>query len=322
MNTQTLEIITRITPILLLLLLGYWLRRTNFLSEEVVDGLKKIVVNIALPAVLFLSFLEVEMEPSFFVVFVVVFMLCVVLYTIGRLLKPVVAPKHEYFPNLMTGFEYGMLGISLFGSAYGLEYLPYIAVIGLGHEIFIWFVFLPLLLQKRDGIQQFSDLLKSFIKSPVVIAILAGIAGSLIGIENFHRAPISSSIVIVTTTTLGFLADLTIPLILIVVGYGIKFDREGVGESLRVVIIRLAILLPLALFIGAILIKQLLGLTQPYATALFVLMILPPPFIIPLFMRKDDAEEKRYVNNTLALYTLVSIAIFIVYFAFNPYLLG
>jgi len=322
MNTQTLEIITRITPILLLLFLGFWLRRTNFLSEEVVDGLKKIVVNIALPAVLFLSFLQVEMEPSFFVVFVVVFMLCVVLYTIGRFLKPIVAPQHEYFPNLMTGFEYGMLGISLFGSAYGLESLPFIAVIGLGHEIFIWFVFLPLLLLKRDGIQQFSDLLRSFIKSPVIIAILAGIAGSLIGIEHFYRTPITGSIVTVTMTTLGFLADLTIPLILIVVGYGIKFDREGVGESLRVVIIRLAILLPLALFIGAILIKQLLGLTQPYATALFVLMILPPPFIIPLFMRKNDVDEKRYVNNTLALYTLASIAIFIVYFAFNPYLLG
>jgi hypothetical protein len=49
-----------------------------------------------------------------------------------------------------------------------------------------------------------------------------------------------------------------------------------------------------------------------------VLLLLPPPFIIPLFMRKDDTEEKRYVNNTLALYSLVSIAIFAVYFILNP----
>lgn len=313
------EIINRILPILLLLLLGHGIRRTHFLNEDVMDGFKKIVVNMALPSVLFLSFLQVEMESSFLVVFVVVFLLCVFLYGAGRLLQPVVAPKHDYFPNLMTGFEYGMLGISLFGSAYGLQNLPFIAVIGLGHELFIWFVFLPLLLVKRDGIQQFSDLLKSFLKSPVIIAILAGIAGSLLGWEEMlYKTAVSGGII----SALQFLANLTIPLILMVVGYGIKLDRAGVGEAARVVLIRLAILLPVTLLINALLIKQFLGLAPAYATALFVLTILPPPFIIPLFMRKNSVDEKRYVNNTLALYSLVSIAIFAVYFAFNPNLLG
>ena len=58
---------------------------------------------------------------------------------------------HPYFPFLMTGFEYGMLGVSLFGSAYGLENIGYIAVADLGHELFIWFVFLALLLMTREG---------------------------------------------------------------------------------------------------------------------------------------------------------------------------
>jgi hypothetical protein len=107
-----------------------------------------------------------------------------------------------------------------------------------------------------------------------------------------------------------------------VVGYGIKLDRVGIGESSRVVIIRLAILLPLAMLINTFLIEWLLGLGQPYAAALFVLMILPPPFIVPLFMRKDAVKEKHYVNNALALYSLVSIAIFAVYFALTPTLLG
>ena len=315
MSNQTVEIINRILPILLLLFLGYWLRRTHFLSEDLADGLKKIVVNIALPSVLFLSFLQVKLQPSYLVVFVVVFLLCVVMYGLGRLLKPRVAPEHEYFPFLMTGFEYGMLGISLFGSAYGLASLPFIAVIGLGHEIFIWFVFLPLLLVKRDGIQQSSELVKSFFKSPVIIAILAGIAGSTLGLQVLlHEWPVTGGIL----STLSFLANLTIPLILMVVGYGIKFNGEGIGESVRVVGIRLGILLPLALFINVFLIRGLLHLERPFEMALFVLLLLPPPFIIPLFMRKDDIEEKRYVNNTLELYSLVSIAIFAVYFVLNP----
>ena len=48
------------------------------------------------------------------------------------------------FHILITGFEYGMLAISLFGAAYGLDKIGYIAIVDLGHEIFIWFVFLPL----------------------------------------------------------------------------------------------------------------------------------------------------------------------------------
>jgi hypothetical protein len=315
MSTQTIEIINRVLPILLLLFLGYWLRHTNFLSEAVSDGLKKIVVNIALPAVLFTSFLQVEFQPSFFVVFVIVFLLCVFLYGLGRALKPRIAPEHEYFPFLMTGFEMGMLGISLFGSAYGLANLPFIAVIALGHEIFIWFVYLPLLLAKRDGIQRPSELLKSFFKSPVIIGILAGIGGSMLGLqESLNNWPITGGVM----TTMNFLASLTIPLILIVVGYGIKLERADAGDTSRVVAIRLAILLPLALLINIFVLRGLLHLAPAYEAALFVLMMMPPPFIIPLFMRNDDETERRYVNNTLALYTLVSIVIFAIYFVLNP----
>jgi predicted permease len=44
MNQQTIEIINRVLPILLLPLLGYWFKRTSFLSEEFKDGLRKLVI--------------------------------------------------------------------------------------------------------------------------------------------------------------------------------------------------------------------------------------------------------------------------------------
>jgi hypothetical protein len=72
----------------------------------------------------------------------------------------------------MTGFESGMLGISLFGSAYGLSQVGYFAVVDLGHELFIWFFFLALLLAKRDGIRSPGRLFGAFIRSPVIIASL------------------------------------------------------------------------------------------------------------------------------------------------------
>ena len=315
MDTQTADIINRVLPILLLIFLGYWIRRTNFLGEEVIEGLRKMVVNIALPAVLFTSFLHVEFQPSFLVIFIFVFGLCVALYLIGKILRPRIAPTHDYFPNLMTGFEYGMLGISLFGSAYGLANIGIFAVVDLGHEIFIWFVFLPLLLMKRDGIQKISSLLASFFKSPVIIGILAGIILNLIGLaDDLANWPITGGIL----SSLQFLAAMTIPLILIIVGYGIKLDRQGIGSASRVVLIRLLILIPLALLLNHYLISGLLGLGKAYEIALFTLFLLPPPFIIPLFMKENLVDERRYVNNVLTLYTIASILVFAVFFILNP----
>jgi len=314
---DTTQIINRVLPVLILIGLGSWIRQSRFLAESTVEDLRKIVVNLALPSVLFLSFLQIELRLSYLVIFVGLFLLCVALFGLGQLLKDRLQIQQPYFPFLMTGFEYGMLGVSLFGSAYGLENIGYIAVVDLGHEIFIWFVFLALLLMKRDGLQNPAQLIQAFFKSPVIIAILAGILLNLIGAKQFlFERPITGAMML----TLQFLSNLTIPLILIIVGYGIRLDRHGFRDAILVIGVRLAILIPLALILNIILIRELLDLEKPFEVALFTLLILPPPFIIPLYARTERDNEKRYINNVLTLYTMISIIIFTLYFILNPQL--
>ena len=48
------------------------------------------------------------------------------------------------------------------------------------------------------------------------------------------------------------------------------------------------------------------------------MLILPPPFIIPLFMKAEDREERRYVNNVLTVNTAFSLLAFGIYLAFSP----
>ena len=309
------DIISRVLPILLLIALGFWLRRSSFISESTVGDLRKLVVSIALPAVLFTSFLEIEFDPSDAALVIGVFALCVALYGVGLALRARFAGGHEYFPFLMTGFESGMLGISLFGSAYGLSKVGYFAVVDLGHELFIWFVFLALLLAKRDGIQSPAKLFGAFIRSPVVIAILAGVAASLLGMRDvLYDGPVVGGVM----NTLVFLAALTVPLILLIVGHGINLDRRGVREAITPVAVRLAIVLPLAVVLPILLANSFLGGNDYSQAALFTLLILPPPFIIPLYMKPGMPDERRYVNNALSLYTIVSIVVFVAYVVANP----
>lgn len=313
---QTTQVFNQILPILLLILLGYWIRRKNFLLATTIDELRKIVINLALPAVIFVSFLNVDLKLSYFVVFGATFLLCILLFFLGELIGKLFNIRYAYFPYLMTGFEYGMLGVSLFGAAYGLERLGYIAVVDLGHEIFIWFVFLPLLLVKRSGVQSPREIVKSFLSTPVVIAILASIFFNVLGgAEWLYRLPVAGALM----ATFDFLGNLSVPLILIIVGYGIKIDRAGFGDALLVVLMRLGILMPLALILNVYLLRGFLQLDRFFEIALFTLLILPPPFIVPLYTPAHLAwEEKQYINNVLMLHTIISVIVFLLYFFVNP----
>lgn len=313
---QTIQIINRVLPILLLLSLGYWIRSRKFLNPATIEDLRKFVVNITLPAVLFISFLAIELKSAYFVIFGFTFLLCILLFFYGKWIKNRLQINHEYFPFLTTGFEYGMLGISLFGSAYGLSKIGYIAIVDLGHEIFIWFVFLPMLLMKRDGSQSLVGIARSFLTSPVVMAILASLILNVLGMGSLlYEMPVTGAFM----TTLEFLATLTIPLILVIVGYGIQFDRRGLRDSLQIVVLRFSLLIPLAYVVNIFLIRELLQLDAFFEAAIFTLLILPPPFIVPLYARKElEVTEKQYINNVLMVHTVISIAVYIVYFALNP----
>ena len=315
---DTIQIINRILPILLLISLGVWIRHRDFLAAETVDELRKMVVNIALPAVLFISFLNIELKSSYFIIFVVLFLLCIVLFFLGKLIRKLFGIKYAYFPYLTTGFEYGMMAVSLFGAAYGLEKIGTIAVVDLGHEIFIWFVFLPLLLIKRDGAQKPKEIVRSFLSSPVVVAILASLFLNFVGVgELLYELPITGGVM----GTLAFLQDLTVPLILLIVGYGVMIDREGLKEASILTAIRLGIMIPLAWVLNTFLIREGLQLDQSFEIAIMTLLIMPPPFIVPLYTGENlDPEEKRYINNVLAVHTVISVAVFLVYFVLNPVL--
>ncbi len=315
MDDQTTLIINRVLPILILIGIGHWIRRRHFLSESTIDDLRKVVVNFALPAVLFISFLNIDLELKYLALFVTLYVVCVGLFFFGRVFQRRSGIESEYFPFVMTGFEYGMLGVSLFGSAYGLDAIGYIAIADLGHEIFIWSFFLALLLMKRDGLTDPGPLVRGVLTSPVMVAIMAGIVFNILGArETLYESAVTGGLI----ATLEFLGNLTIPLILMIVGYGIRFNLDDAREVGIVIVVRLAIIIPLALILNRVLVRGLLDLAPAFEAALFTLMILPPPFIIPLYMRSGLPDERRYINNVLTLYTVVTLVIFGIYFVMNP----
>lgn len=315
MGEQIVNVVVRVLPILLIIALGNLIRARKMLSEKSVDEMKGIVVNVALPAVLFVAFLDMELETEFLGLFATVLVICLGMLALGYGLRRLLGVKYGYFPFLVTGFEFGMVGITLFGTAYGLSNVGYIAIVDLSHELFIWFVLATLLTAKRDGGGGLAQTLRGFVTSPLIIAIIAALILNLVGLRDwFGEFPLTAAV----RETFDFLSGLLIPMILLIIGYGMRLSPAGVKEAAGVVVVRLAILLPIAFLVNTFIIRRLLGLDPAFEVAMFTFLILPPPYIVPLFMRPDQTTERVYANNVLSLYTLASLVIFIIYFAVNP----
>lgn len=203
-----------------------------------------------------------------------------------------------------------MLGVALFGGVYGVDNIKYIAVVDLGHEFFIWFVMLPLLLVKKNGGNKVGGLIKTFITNPVVIGIVSGVLLNVMGLTSLvENSPVTGGLV----KSMEFLSQLTVPLILLVIGFGIELEFSQFTDVIKIVLYRYITVLPLIFILNNYVIDRLLGLENLFQSALFTLFILPSPFIIPLFMEKRARIEKEFINSVLAVQTLLALCAFSLY---------
>ena len=296
-----------ILPVLLLFLLGFSLQKTRFFTEASVADVKKIVSNIALPALLFQAFASIKIELGYLLLVLVVFCSCLLMVFLGRIIARMLRINSPYFAFMMGGFEMGMLGYALFLSFYGDQHLGKIALVDLGQVLFVFFVLMALLIRERDGVQSTAMLIRQFITSPVILAIFAGLLASLLS-PLVNPGPVLGTL----GRFVSIVGSLTVPLIAITIGYGIHIKREGLLLSLKTIAVRKVLLVILALAINHFLIDGVLHLDAMYRYALLVMFLTPPPFVISIYMARGDQQDADYVANTLSLDTLISVLMVVV----------
>lgn len=306
------EILVHVVPIIALIGVGMLLRATRVLDDSGVDTLKKLVVNVVLPAVLFTAFLAIDFQVEYLAIIVIIPAVCVLLLALGHLAMRVLPGHSPVTPYLFAGFEFGMVGIALFTAAYGVESVPVAGMVGLGHEMFIWFVYVTLLRRAMEGAVSMRATIRSFMASPVIIAIATGL---LLNVAGLGPVLAGNPVVAALLQTLAYLAGIIVPVILIVVGYGTRLSRAGVAQAAPLVMLRFAVAVTAALLLNHFIIDGILGLPPIVEAAVFTLFILPPPFIVPIFLPKHLQKEITYSNNVLSLHTVLSLIAFVIYIA-------
>ncbi|MBN1498789.1 MAG: hypothetical protein JW982_01420 [Spirochaetes bacterium] len=313
MNDVVLDILVKLAPIFILIGTGAAVRASGMLKPDTINDLKKIIINVSLPAILFTAFLKMELKFSYLIIIVLIFSVCILLFLTGIAGKKIFRFPGEYIPYFTTGFEFGMMGAVFFGAAFGLENIGYIAVIALGHEFFIWFVYVTMLNKKLTVKTGLMQTMKSFMSSPVIIAITAGlILNVILPEESLQNIPGTGAV----TRSLDYLAGLTVPLILIIVGYNLRINTKILIKGLPVIMFRLFSVTACALFIDKVVFGLFMKPDIMFTAALYTFFILPPPFILPLFIKKENTEELAFINGITVVYSVISIAVFSLYFAY------
>jgi predicted permease len=306
---MVLEAFFKVLPVILLFLLGYLLGQLNFLSPATRSDLKRLVVGVTLPAMLFLAFAQVKLENQLLVIPVAIFCACLVVFLASRRLVPGAWPERHFFPFLMTGFEAGMLGYAIYGAVYGQENIYKFGLVDLGQVIFVFFILVPALQRQFAGVQRFTATLFSFFKTPVILAILGGVLFSQSGLyDRFSGQAWYGSL----ETTLRLLGGMTTPLVTLIIGADLRLRFTGLSSSARTALIRSLVWLPAGLVFSLGVVGPLLGLDRAYQAAIITMAILPPPFVIPIYMKNATHDETMYVVNTLSLFTLITLLAFVV----------
>ena len=288
-------------PVLAALALGVLCRKLNFLTRDGVDTLKKVVVNLTLPAVVFAAFATAEYSLQTIAIPVLVFLLCCLGLVLGRLLARLLRLPGRVTPYLAGGFEAGMLGYALFALLFPQESSARFAILDLGQTLFVFTLYKALL----SGGKETKSLWKDIVNTPILWGDLRRL---LVGATGLFAWMTRNGSAAVVTSLTDFLSAPTGMMILLAVGYDLDFAQIRWRETARFVVLRLAAMA--ILFAVLLLVNRTLLHGIIFEGAALLLFILPPPYVLPIFA--DEPSQRAQISSALSALTVVTLLLFAV----------
>lgn len=302
--SQTIQVLSTVLPVAVMLLLGALARRTGMLSREGINALKRVVMDITLPAVLVGAFAGAQYSLNSLLLPLIMFCVCLLALGLGHLGSKALKIPSPYAPYMAAGYEAGMLGYALFAMLYGQQHTASFALLDLGQVLFVFTVYKVLLTRTQGGRMTAGQTITSLVSSPTIWAIVAGV---LLGATGLYGAMGAWGGDRLLTAITDFVSAPTGAVILLTIGYDLQLDRGQLKAGLKTCGIRLAV--SLALMGLMLLITGAMFPGDAYVRGAVLLMfMLPPPYVLPIIA--DDPQERANVSSALCMLTLVTILFF------------
>ena len=298
---KVISVLETALPVFLALAMGMLCRKKNFISRDGVDTLKKVIINLTLPFALFASFATAEYTLNSLIIPVIIFITCTIMLGLGFLVIRITRTKSKLSPFLASGFEAGMLGIPLFSLLFPGQASQF-AILILGQEIFVFTLYKMLLTGKTSP----KAIIKDFLTSPTLIAVILGL---IVGATGLFNKLEDWGVAGIVTSVTDFLSAPTAMIILLTVGYDLVLKEIPWKKTVGMLGMRLGIagaMLALLILLNRTLLNGMI-----FEGAAVLLFMLPPPYVIPVFA--DEPSERVQISSALSALTLVTMVLFAVF---------
>lgn len=242
---------------LVFILLGIILK-SKFSSPSEINGIKKVILNLALPATIFIALLGIEVEVNLLLLPLMALTFNIVLFAATPFLLPLVGIKKDtpsfrtarlLIPSLAPGLSCFPFVLEFLGETY----LAKAAMADLGNKIFVLIILYMVAMQwfysrnqenKAGGKAKLISLVKTLITEPVNLFIAFALLLLAFGLHM-------DSLPFVISESLSKLSLMMTPLVLLFIGLAVKIKRKQFFEIFSLLLFRAAFVFFLvAAFVG------------------------------------------------------------------------
>ena len=297
------EILKTILPIFVIILLGWSLRRLDFMQEGFVKPANRLVYYVAIPAMIFREIAEAEFLQHFSLVLVAATLAPLILVALAGLIlaRGIKLERHRVGSFLQCSFHGNLGYIGLAVAFYFLGNEGFTRASILAGFVMLLQNFLAVVALSRfnkDPEQKVStlSLVRRVLLNPVIISAMAGMAFSLMAL----------GLPVILDRSLKILSGMALPLALLVIGTSISFAQMRQQLRLTALIGVLKLLLLPASGLGLF---YLLNLQRAeYLPALILLA--SPSATISYVMASEMAGDADMATAAISVTTLVSAVTF------------
>ncbi len=288
-----------VTPVFLIIILGYILKKLGLINDAFVSLSSKVVFTVALPALIFteVSKLSLNEVLDIKIIMFVYAGTIISFLLVWFLSKPFIKEGNERGVFIQGSFRgnFAIVGLALISSVFGSDNLAKAALI-LGFTIPLYNVLAVIALTLPVRVERnlnYTHTLYEILKNPLIIAVLVGL------LFSYFSIPIPD----VISKTVDYVAALALPLALIGLGGFMKFsDFKNIsGVAFTSTLIKIVII-PLIATIAA----YKLGFVKGDLGIIFILFACPTA-IASFIMAEAMGLNGRLAGNILLLTTIFSI---------------
>lgn len=296
---STLFILNTVTPIFLIIVVGWFLRKIGIIEETFLKVSTKLVFNVTLPVLIFLKLASIDFNAIFdSIMIILIYGSMVIIFLISWLISKLFIKKGEgrgvfiqgsFWPNNV------ILGLALIMNIFGEKAVSKMVMI-LVFSIPLNYFLSVIALTISDRYEKRSEVIKEMIVSlssnPIIISAIIAISFSLIKIP----------IPIILSNTGDYIAAITLPLALIGLGgtLRIKHFKNTSLVTIGALVIKLIISPTLAVIFG-----YLLGYGDTDLGLIFIIFACPTA-IMSFILADSMTKYGEIAGNIVLTTTLLS----------------